>query len=639
MQLELLSPAKNLDQGREAINHGADAVYIGAPAFGAREAAGNTLSDIERLARYAHIYHARVFATVNTLLFDNEIDDAVRLLHQLYEAGVDAAIIQDLGLLECDLPPIELHASTQTHNLSLQRVQFLESVGFRRVILARETSLQQMQHLRRHTSVELESFVHGALCVCYSGQCYLSQYLTGRSGNRGACAQPCRSAYDLFDAHGNPLRKDQHLLSLRDFSAANHLQDMIAAGITSFKIEGRLKDMDYVKNVTAYYRQLLDRIIEGQPHLSAASSGSCRFFFTPDPERTFNRGFTDYFLRQRQPMANFATPKSLGKRIGTVAALGRDTITLRTSLPLTPGDGLCFLTPRGQLEGFLVNHVQGATIRPNRMPDSLKPGTPIWRNNDQAFSRQLQGRTAERTIPLSITLADAPAGLSLTLADTDGLQATATIACPKEPARDTLRAAEQMQRQLSKLGDTPFRAHTFANHCAQPWFVPAAALNQLRRDATEQLILHRIDSHLQHRGHCPTLAQRQADTTPYFETSLDYRANIVNTFAEHFYRQHGVQQLEYGLEKTHHYDGAALMTTQYCLRYELGICLKRNPSAPTGPLFLHNNGRWFRLQTDCAQCHMQLFAAPSGPTQQPLPSARAKTLSPGSPSSQTPPRQ
>jgi len=639
MQLELLSPAKNLDQGREAINHGADAVYIGAPAFGAREAAGNTLSDIERLARYAHIYRARVFATVNTLLFDNEIDDAVRLLHQLYEAGVDAAIIQDLGLLECDLPPIELHASTQTHNLSLQRVQFLESVGFRRVILARETSLQQMQHLRRHISVELESFVHGALCVCYSGQCYLSQYLTGRSGNRGACAQPCRSAYDLFDAHGNPLRKDQHLLSLRDFSAANHLQDMIAAGITSFKIEGRLKDMDYVKNVTAYYRQLLDRIIEGQPHLSAASSGSCRFFFTPDPERTFNRGFTDYFLRQRQPMANFATPKSLGKRIGTVAALGRDTITLRTSLPLTPGDGLCFLNPRGQLEGFLVNHVQGATIRPNRMPDSLKPGTPIWRNNDQAFSRQLQGHTAERTIPLSITLADTPAGLSLTLADTDGLQATATIACPKEPARATLRAAEQMQRQLSKLGDTPFRAHTFANHCAQPWFVPAAALNQLRRDATEQLILHRIDSHLQHRGHCPTLAQRQADTTPYFETSLDYRANIVNAFAEHFYRQHGVQQLEFGLEKTHHYDGAALMTTQYCLRYELGICLKRNPSAPTGPLFLHNNGRWFRLQTDCAQCHMQLFAAPGGPTQQPLPSARAKAPSPGSPSSQTPPRQ
>ena len=637
--LELLSPAKNYDQGREAINHGADAVYIGAPAFGAREAAGNTLTDIERLAQYAHLYHARVFATVNTLLFDNEIEDAVRMLHQLYNAGVDAAIIQDLGLLECDLPPIELHASTQTHNADLPRIQFLQSVGFSRIILARETSLQQMQHIRRNTTVELESFVQGALCVCYSGQCYLSQYLNNRSGNRGCCAQPCRSAYDLYDAHGNLLRKDQHLLSLRDFSAADHLRAMIDAGITSFKIEGRLKDMDYVKNTTAYYRQLLDSIMEGQPQLRPASSGTCRFFFTPDLERTFNRGFTDYFLRQRQPMATLTTQKSLGKRIGTVASLGRDTITIRTPLPLTAGDGLCFFNPRGQLEGFLVNHVQGATIRPNRMPDSLKPGTPIWRNNDQAFSRQLQGRTAERTIPISLTLADTPAGLSLTLVDTDGLQATATIACPKEPARDPLRAAEQMQRQLSKLGDTPFRAHTFANHCAQPWFVPAAALNQLRRDATEQLILRRLDSHLQHRGHCPTLAQRQADTTPYFETTLDYRANIVNTSAERFYRQHGVQQLEYGLEKTHHYDGAALMTTQYCLRYELGICLKRNPSAPSGPLFLHNNGRWFRLQTDCTQCHMKLFAAPGGPTQQPLPSARTDAPSPADPTTPVPPQQ
>ena len=637
--LELLSPAKNYDQGREAINHGADAVYIGAPAFGAREAAGNTLTDIERLALYAHLYHARVFATVNTLLFDNEIEDAARMLHQLYNAGVDAAIIQDLGLLECDLPPIELHASTQTHNADLPRIQFLQSVGFSRIILARETSLQQMQHIRRNTTVELESFVQGALCVCYSGQCYLSQYLNNRSGNRGCCAQPCRSAYDLYDAHGNLLRKDQHLLSLRDFSAADHLRAMIDAGITSFKIEGRLKDMDYVKNTTAYYRQLLDSIMEGQPQLRPASSGTCRFFFTPDLERTFNRGFTDYFLRQRQPMATLTTQKSLGKRIGTVASLRRDTITIRTPLPLTAGDGLCFFNPRGQLEGFLVNHVQGNTIRPNRMPEGLAVGTPLWRNNDQAFSRQLQGTTAERTIPISLTLADTPAGLSLTLVDTDGLQATATIACPKEPARDPLRAAEQMQRQLSKLGDTPFRAHTFANHCAQPWFVPAAALNQLRRDATEQLILRRLDSHLQHRGHCPTLAERLSNTCPYSLTAVDYRANIINSRAEQFYRRHGVEQLEYGLEKTHHYDGAALMTTQYCLRYELGICLKRNPSAPSGPLFLHNNGRWFRLQTDCTQCHMKLFAAPGGPTQQPLPSARTDAPSPADPTTPVPPQQ
>ncbi len=611
--LELLAPAKNCQQGIEAVNHGADAVYIGAPAFGARAAAVNTLADIEQLTRYAHIYHARVFATVNTLLFDNEVDDAVRMLHQLYEAGVDAAIIQDLGLLECDLPPIELHASTQTHNADLPRIQFLQSVGFSRVILARETSLQQMQQIRSNTSVELEAFVQGALCVCYSGQCYLSQYLTGRSGNRGCCSQPCRSAYDLYDAQGRLLQKDKHLLSLKDFSAARQLQAMVDAGITSFKIEGRLKDMDYVKNTTAYYRQLLDNIMEGHPEHQPASSGSCRFFFTPDLEKTFNRGFTDYFLRQRQPMANFATQKSLGKRIGKVASLGRDTITLATSETFTPGDGLCFFNAQGQLEGFLVNHVQGSAIRPNRMPDSLAVGTPLWRNNDQAFTKQLQGRTAERTIPINLTLTDTPDGLQLTLVDCDGCQASSTVVCSKETPRDPLRAADQLQRQLTKLGDTPFRVAAFTNSCAQPWFVQASVLNQLRRQAVEQLVETRIETHLLERGHCPTLAQRQDDTTPYFETVLDYRANVINQLSEQFYRRHGVQQIERGLEQTGNYDGKALMTTKYCLRYELGQCLRRNPDAVVGPLYLQNNGRWFRLEFDCSNCRMLLFAAGQAP--------------------------
>lgn len=611
--LELLAPAKNCQQGIEAVNHGADAVYIGAPAFGARAAAVNTLADIEQLTRYAHIYHTRVFATVNTLLFDNEVDDAVRMLHQLYEAGVDAAIIQDLGLLECDLPPIELHASTQTHNADLPRIQFLQSVGFSRVILARETSLQQMQHIRSNTTVELEAFVQGALCVCYSGQCYLSQYLTGRSGNRGCCSQPCRSAYDLYDAQGRLLQKDKHLLSLKDFSAARQLQAMVDAGITSFKIEGRLKDMDYVKNTTAYYRQLLDNIMEGNPACRPASSGSCRFFFAPDLEKTFNRGFTDYFLRQRQPMANFATQKSLGKRIGKVASLGRDTITLATSETFTPGDGLCFFNAQGQLEGFLVNHVQGSAIRPNRMPDSLAVGTPLWRNNDQAFTKQLQGRTAERTIPINLTLTDTPDGLRITLVDCDGCQASSTVVCSKETPRDPLRAADQLQRQLTKLGDTPFRVAAFTNSCAQPWFVQASVLNQLRRQAVEKLVETRIETHLHERGHCPTLAQRQADTTPYFETALDYRANVINRLSEQFYRRHGVQQIERGLEQTGNYDGKALMTTKYCLRYELGQCLRRNPDAVAGPLYLQNNGRWFRLEFDCSNCRMLLFAAGQAP--------------------------
>lgn len=606
MTLELLSPAKNLEQGREAVNHGADALYIGAPAFGARVAAGNSIEEIEQLATYAHRYHARVYATVNTLLFDEEVDVAVRLLHQLYNAGVDAAIIQDLGLLECNLPPIELHASTQTHNASIERVKFMEQVGFARVILARETSLEQMKSLRQATHVELEAFVQGALCVSYSGQCYLSQFINGRSGNRGCCSQPCRSAYDLVDAQGRMLRKDQHLLSLRDFSATQQLQRMADAGITSFKIEGRLKDMAYVKNVTAYYRQLLDNMMSHDGEYRPASSGKCTFFFTPDLEKTFNRGFTDYFLRGRQPMATLTTQKSLGKRLGKVTRLDRNSITVDTREAFTPGDGLCFFSPKGELVGFQVNHVQGRTLQPNRMPDGLAVGTLLWRNNDQAFERQLQGRTAERKIDIEAILSDTPDGLMLTLADGEGTRATATVTCDKQPAQNPEKAQEQMVRQLSKTGDTPFRIARFENRCPQPWFLPAALLNDLRRQALTQLEEARVADHLARRGHCPTLAERQENSTPYFETALDYRANILNTKAETFYRRHCVKEMVYGLEKTLDYDGKALMTTKYCLRYELGMCLKEHPET-AGDLFLRNNRNRFRLVFDCRRCEMQIL--------------------------------
>ena len=606
MTLELLSPAKNLEQGREAVNHGADALYIGAPAFGARVAAGNSIEEIEQLATYAHRYHARVYATVNTLLFDEEVDVAVRLLHQLYNAGVDAAIIQDLGLLECNLPPIELHASTQTHNASIERVKFMEQVGFARVILARETSLEQMKALRQATHVELEAFVQGALCVSYSGQCYLSQFINGRSGNRGCCSQPCRSAYDLVDAQGRVLRKDQHLLSLRDFSAAQQLQRMADAGITSFKIEGRLKDMAYVKNVTAYYRQLLDNMMSHDGEYRPASSGKCTFFFTPDLEKTFNRGFTDYFLRGRQPMATLTTQKSLGKRLGKVTRLDRNSITIDTREALTPGDGLCFFSHKGELVGFQVNHVQGRTFQPNRMPDGLAVGTLLWRNNDQAFERQLQGRTAERKIDVDAILSDTPDGLMLTLTDGDGTRANATVICDKQPAQNPEKAQEQIVRQLSKTGDTPFRIARFENRCPQPWFLPAALLNDLRRQALTQLEEASVADHLARRGHCPTIAERQENSTPYFETILDYRANILNTKAETFYRRHGVKEMVYGLEKTLDYDGKALMTTKYCLRYELDMCLKEHPET-AGDLFLRNNRNRFRLVFDCRQCEMQIL--------------------------------
>lgn len=626
-RLELLAPAKNLEQGREAISHGADAIYIGAPAFGARVAAGNSLDDIEKLAHYAHLYHAKVFSTVNTLLFDDEIEDAVKLIHQLYNIGVDACIIQDLGLLECDLPPIELHASTQTHNATVERVKFLEKAGFSRVILARETSLEQMCQIRHESHVDLEAFVQGALCVSYSGQCYMSQYLSNRSGNRGCCGQPCRSSYDLYDADGTLLRKDDHLLSLKDFSAADHLQEMVDAGITSFKIEGRLKDMSYVKNVTAYYRQLLDRLMNGTPH-TPASSGHCEFFFTPDLTKTFNRGFTDYFLTHRQPMATMSTQKSIGKKIGKVTHIDRNGITISSVEPLTTGDGICFFTPQGELDGFLVNHVQAETnsrtdkktlqkdnpsryiVVPNRMPQNILPGTELWRNNDQAFEKQLQGRSANRKIDVDFILSETADGLQLTLHDTDGCQATASITCPKEIAHNPIRAVEQVTVQLSKLGDTIYSPSHIENRCEKPYFLPAATLNELRRLAVAALDEQRVLTHLLNRGHrlTPTTENNSV------EEHLDYRANIINEKSEQFYRHHGAKEIEYGVEKSHDYKGKALMTTKYCLRYELGCCMKSpNRNDIKEPLYLRNNKNWFQLRFDCKNCQMQVLLAEKSP--------------------------
>ena len=605
MKLELLSPAKNREFGCEAVNHGADALYIGAPAFGARAAATNTIADIDALVRYAHLYGAKVFATVNTILFDDELGDAVAMIRQLYNAGVDALIIQDLGLLECDLPPVELHASTQCHNASVERIQFMQSAGFRRVILARETSLEQMREIRQATTVDLEAFVHGALCVSYSGQCYMSQYLNGRSGNRGRCSQPCRSSYDLCDADGRLLLRDRHLLSLRDFNASQRLADMVAAGITSFKIEGRLKDISYVKNITAFYRQQLDALMD-EGH-RRASSGRSTFFFTPDPDRTFNRGYTDYFLRNRQPMANFATQKSLGKRMGEVTSVGCNSFTVSGSEPFANGDGLCYFDAEGRLQGFLVNRVEGRTLTPNLMPD-LQVGTPLWRNQDQQFEKTLQGRTAERRIEMTMHFSGTAEGFVLRLTDEDGLEVSHSVAAEHQEARNSNGADNPIVKQLGKLGNTPFVATAIVDDTEGRYFLPAGLLNQLRREAVEKLIDLRI-SHFH-----PLDSVRRDAGEDYPASTLDYRANVVNAKAEAFYRRHGVQQVERGLEATAAYDGCALMTTKYCLRYELGCCLqgksKGKPQVairPADTLFLRNQGRLFRLEFDCRQCLMRIF--------------------------------
>lgn len=613
MQLELLSPAKNYEQGREAINHGADAVYIGAPAFGARVAAGNSIEEIETLSNYAHLYHAKVFATVNTLLFDDEIDDAVKMLYQLYHAGVDAAIIQDFGLLECDLPPIELHASTQTHNASVERVKFLEQVGFSRVILARETSLSQMKEIRRQTHVDLESFVQGALCVSYSGQCYMSQYLDERSGNRGCCGQPCRSSYDLYDESRNLLRKGEHLLSLKDFSAAQYIQAMVNAGITSFKIEGRLKDIHYVKNVTAYYRRLLDTVMQGTEY-SPASSGHCTFFFTPDLEKTFNRGFTDYFLNGRKSLATMNTQKSMGKRLGQVTKVTSKNIILKSLEPLTAGDGLCFINDLGELEGFYVNHVEKNSIIPNRMPKTIQVGTILWRNNDQAFKKLLQGLTSTRKVPIDMVLTEIPDGFQLTVTDSDKCYGAASVTCAKEIALNPSKAIEQIRRSLTKLGNTIFEAHDIHTDCPSPFFISSSVLNDLRRRAIASLEEARVAKHLNQRGKSPDIAERQKNSTPYYESIATYKTNIINEKSKQFYLRHGVKGIEYGLEKSHEYQGKDLMTTKYCLRYELGCCLKKdykcwkveNPKSYLGTLLLRNNQNWFTLSFDCKKCLMKI---------------------------------
>ena len=607
-KLELLAPAKNAEQGKAAIDHGVDAVYIGAPHFGARVAAGNSIEDIEELVKYAHIFGSKVFATVNTLLFDNELEDARRLIWQLYNAGVDAAIVQDMGLLELDLPPIELHASTQTHNINPERIKFLEQVGFKRIILARETSLEQMRELRKTVSADLEAFVQGALCVCYSGQCYMSLYLNGRSGNRGSCSQPCRSAYDLVNEQGKNLKHNSHLLSLKDFSAAQHLETMIDAGIMSFKIEGRLKDISYVKNVTAYYRQLIDGIVKCKEGLKPSSSGKTTFCFTPDLERTFNRGFTDYFLLKRQPMATTTTQKSLGKKIGQVLSANGNQLTISTKETLTAGDGLCYFNEDNQLEGFLVNNVAGNRIIANK-PLSIEKGATLWRNNDFAFEKLLQGESARRKIVVSMTLAETQTGLQLTITDEDGCNANALIDCEKNPARDEGKAIETIKTQLSKLGGTPFEISDISIQTSATYFIPSSQLNELRRKAIEQLAQERI-KHFH-----PKDTTLIPNDIPYFEAHLDGRANIVNSKAEAFYRRHNVTTIERGPDQpeTGFKKDFPLMTTKYCLRYELGQCLmhKCNKSVAddyANELYLINNGRRFHLHFDCKKCEMQIFA-------------------------------
>lgn len=609
--LELLAPAKDLQTGTAAINCGADAVYVGAGQFGAREAAGNPLEDIEKLARYAHRYWARVYVTVNILLHDDELPQAEKLIHQLYDLGADAIIIQDVGLLECSLPPIPLFASTQMHNHTPERVAFLEKVGIQRVILARELTLPQIQAIRARTTVELETFVQGALCVSYSGQCYMSYALGGRSGNRGQCAQPCRRLYTLRDGSGETLVKDRYLLSLKDLNLSNQIEDLLAAGITSFKVEGRLKDQAYVMNVVGHYRRQLDRLLETGQY-SAASSGRVTLDFEPDPNKTFNRGFTTYFLNGRgAPITSPDTPKSTGEKIGKIRQMVKGAVMLDhgasiAAAMLHPGDGICFLNKERELTGSRVQKVDGEKIYLEKN-EGLAPGVELFRNYDHQFHRQLEREptdgAAQRKIGVSFRLEETPTGAQLWLVDEDGNEAEARLDLIKEPARNAEKARASIEQQLRKLGGTEFTCQMVLVNIPQLFFIPLAAMNELRRKGLGRLMEVREHNRPRRQGEIVRNAE------PYPEKDLSYTGNVLNQKAESFYHRHGVNRIEPAAESGLDMHGRKVMTTRLCLRFEQGACLKQRGSRQlVEPLTLADDqNNQFLLKFNCRECVMEIF--------------------------------
>ena len=596
-KIELLSPAKNLEVGIAAINHGADAVYIGPSQFGARVAAGNSVEDIARLVEYAHKYYARVYVTLNTILKDDELEPARLLVNDLYNVGVDALIVQDMALLQMDLPPIALHASTQCDTRTVEKVKFLEQCGFEQVVLARETTLDTMRQMSEQTNVALEAFVHGALCVSYSGQCYLSEAARSRSANRGACAQMCRLPYDLLDGEGNTIVAKKHLLSLKDFDASRHIAEMINAGITSFKIEGRLKDIDYVKNITAYYRRQFDAILEGSPR-RASSSGKTTFFFEPNPKKTFYRGATDYFLEGRKrDIWSFDTPKSLGEPIGKVKDVWRNALSINTKSVIANGDGLCYLNKKGEFEGFRVNKVESGRLLPLNMP-KIEKGTLVYRNADVAFERILAGKTSDRKIHVDIQLQASNNQLHISMTDADGVSTSITVEYLGDKANNPDKMLDTWRTQFSKLGGTIFETHNVdLSALGEPLFIPVSQITEWRRQLVEFHEANRAKAYKR------SLIEIQPTTHQYVTTDLDYRANIYNSQAKAFYEQHGCSIKQMAFEQQHQ-PNAELMRTKHCIRYALGLCKKENPKTTIKELFIQNGNDRFRLEFDCRNCEM-----------------------------------
>lgn len=631
-KIELLAPAKNLECGIAAIDHGADAVYIGAAQFGARQTAGNSTEDIAELTRYAHQFGAAVYVTVNTIVYEKELAALEHLLKQLVEMGVDAILVQDMAVLEIykklkaeyvargyRMPA--LHASTQTDNRSADKVKWLKENGFERVVLARELSLEEITDIHKaHPDVELEAFVHGALCVSYSGACYASQYFFNRSANRGECAQFCRMAFDLKDSDGETLIEDSYLLSLKDMCQLDRLGDLLEAGVCSLKIEGRLKDANYVKNVVATYSEALNAYIAKHTGKYCRSSyGRCTYTFTPALEKTFNRGFTHYFFNGRQKdISSFNTPKAMGEYVGYVKEIRRGSFNVAGTAMFANGDGLCFFNRQKKLEGFRVNRVENNRLYPLTMPKNLEPGMALYRNNDIEFERAMQGKTAIRKLQV-IFVVDVVDG-KLTFTATDECGRSANIVLNETPEKAQKSQHDNIVKQLEKLGNTVWTANEInINNSADEFFIPSSRLAAVRRELLEALENTPVSNHTDKQAVDKTATNSvNANNTVYADTINI--ANVANTTAQNYYAAHGVKNAPTAFELNSDYKAGSatapsavppLMTCRYCLRYALGYCVKNGGKRPTWhePLHLEaKNGIRVRLAFNCAKCQMEVYA-------------------------------
>ncbi|MCD4863422.1 peptidase U32 family protein [Pseudomonas sp. PLB05] len=626
--LELLSPARDVGIAREAILHGADAVYIGGPSFGARHNACNEVSEIAELVTFARRYHARVFTTINTILHDDELEPARKLIHQLYDAGVDALIVQDLGVLELDIPPIELHASTQTDIRTLARARFLDQAGFSQLVLARELNLQEISAIAAETDAAIEFFIHGALCVAFSGQCNISHAQTGRSANRGDCSQACRLPYTLKDDQGRVVAFEKHLLSMKDNNQSANMRALVEAGVRSFKIEGRYKDMGYVKNITAYYRQLLDEILEDRTDLARASSGRTAHFFVPDPDKTFHRGSTDYFVTDRKvDIGAFDSPTFTGLPVGQVEKVNKRDFIAVTEEPLSNGDGLNVLVKR-EVVGFRANVAElksefeedGAKryryrVEPNEMPEGLfrlRPNHPLSRNLDHNWQQALLKTSAERRIGVRWQVELREQRLQLTATSEEGISATVALDGPFGVANKPEQALDGLRDLLTQLGTTEYHALDVTLDAPQAFFIPNSQLKALRREAIEQLTAARVAAHPRGR--------RKAETSPppvYPESHLSFLYNVYNQKARDFYHRHGVQLIDAAYEAHEEPGEVPVMITKHCLRFSFNLCPKQAKGVTgvrtkVAPMQLVHGDEVLTLKFDCKPCEMHVVGKMKG---------------------------